>query len=73
MMYVVVGLIAFLLGFIFGVPATLKAYHVGYYDIDNDELFFERGKEPINLGDQKYGVVDILHVTKVRRHNGHLS
>lgn len=59
--------------FIVGVLAGLKAFHVGYYDCNTKELYFDEGKEPYKLDNQKYGVIDILHLTKAREDDGKLS
>lgn len=58
--------------FIIGVFSGLKAFHVGYYDCNTNELYFDEGKEPHKLDNQKYGVIDILHLTKARENNGKL-
>lgn len=59
--------------FMIGVFAGLKAFHIGYYDCNTNELYFDEGKEPYKLDNQKYGVIDILHLTKARENNGKLS
>ena len=59
--------------FMIGVQVGLEAYHIGYYDCNTKELYFDKGKEPYKLDNQKYGVIDILHLTKAREDNGKLS